>query len=168
MTRTTPKTKRPMISAYLTTCENMYSAGRWRRLTWSLPALSGGGCITQDKNDKNKSGSDQSGPDPVHTFIFFGRRLILVYGENTQDQTCEGETRQQVQRASPGWATNAVELRKLGLHGRLSFAPHLVSWVRTLLRTVLKADPIGAPAEKVAKATERDGPGGNALDKIPS
>jgi hypothetical protein len=50
----------------------------------------------------------------------------------------------------------------------LAFAPHLVSWVRTLLRTVLKADPIGAPAEKVAKATEREGPGGNALDRIPS
>jgi hypothetical protein len=45
---------------------------------------------------------------------------------------------------------------------------HLVSCVRTLLRTVLKNDPIGAPAEKVAKAMEREGPGGNALDRIPS
>jgi len=40
--------------------------------------------------------------------------------------------------------------------------------VRILLRTVLKADPIGAPAEKVAKAMEREGPDGNALDRIPS
>jgi len=40
--------------------------------------------------------------------------------------------------------------------------------MRRLLRTVLKADPIGAPAETVAKAMERDGLGGNALDEIPS
>lgn len=40
--------------------------------------------------------------------------------------------------------------------------------MRILLRTVLKAEPIGAPAEKVAKAMEREGPGGNALDKMPS
>lgn len=46
--------------------------------------------------------------------------------------------------------------------------PHPVNCVRTLLRTVLKADPIGAPAEKVAKAMEREGPGGNAFDRMPS
>ena len=40
--------------------------------------------------------------------------------------------------------------------------------MRILLRTVLKAEPIGAPAEKVAKAMEREGPGGNVLDKMPS
>lgn len=40
--------------------------------------------------------------------------------------------------------------------------------MRTLLRTVLKAEPIGAPAENVAKAMEREDPGGNALDRIPS
>lgn len=44
----------------------------------------------------------------------------------------------------------------------------LVNCVRILLRTVLKAEPIGAPAEKVAKAMEREGPGGNALDRMPS
>lgn len=49
-----------------------------------------------------------------------------------------------------------------------AFAPHLVNCVRTLLSIVLKADPTGAPAEKVAKAMEREDPGGNALDKIPS
>lgn len=46
--------------------------------------------------------------------------------------------------------------------------PYLVNWVRILLRTVLKAEPIGAPAEKVAKAMEREGPGGKALDRMPS
>ena len=44
----------------------------------------------------------------------------------------------------------------------------MVNCVRKLLKTVLKADPIGAPAEKVAKAMEREGPGGNAFDKMPS
>jgi hypothetical protein len=46
--------------------------------------------------------------------------------------------------------------------------PYLVNCVRILLRTVLKAEPIGAPAEKVANAMEREGPGGNALDRMPS
>ena len=64
--------------------------------------------------------------------------------------------------------TNADELRNALITDGLVCTTHLVSCVRTLLRTVLKAEPIGAPAEKVAKATEREGPGGNALDKIPS
>jgi hypothetical protein len=51
---------------------------------------------------------------------------------------------------------------------RTCIHPYLVNCVRILLRTVLKAAPIGAPAEKVAKAIERDGPGGNAFDRIPS
>ena len=51
---------------------------------------------------------------------------------------------------------------------RTCIHPYLVNCVRMLLRTVLKAAPIGAPAEKVAKAIERDGPGGNAFDRMPS
>ena len=45
---------------------------------------------------------------------------------------------------------------------------HLVTCVRTPPRTVEKIAPIGAPAEKVANAIEREGPGGNALARIPS
>jgi len=45
---------------------------------------------------------------------------------------------------------------------------YLVTCVRTLPRTVEKIAPIGAPAEKVANAMEREGPGGNALARIPS
>jgi hypothetical protein len=51
---------------------------------------------------------------------------------------------------------------------RIYIRPYLVNCVRTLLRTVLKAEPIGAPAEKVAKAMEREDPGGNALVRMPS
>ena len=58
--------------------------------------------------------------------------------------------------------------QKLKLVIRTCNHPHLVNCVRILLRTVLKAAPIGAPAEKVAKAIEREGPGGNAFDRIPS
>src|SRR5260370_35035322 len=45
---------------------------------------------------------------------------------------------------------------------RTYIRPYLVNCVRTLLRTVLKAEPIGAPAEKVAKAMERENPAGSA------
>ena len=46
--------------------------------------------------------------------------------------------------------------------------PYLANCVRMLLRTVLKSAPIGVPAEKVAKAIEREGPEGNAFDRMPS
>jgi hypothetical protein len=54
------------------------------------------------------------------------------------------------------------------VYAKQTFHSHLVNCVRTLLRTVLKNDPMGAPAEKVANAMEREGPGGNALDRMPS
>ncbi len=45
---------------------------------------------------------------------------------------------------------------------------HLVTCVRTLPRTFANTAPTGAPAEKVANAMERDGPGGNDFARIPS
>lgn len=60
--------------------------------------------------------------------------------------------------------------RQSDLNGviRICIHPYLVNWVRIPLRTVLKAEPIGAPAENVAKAMEREGPKGKALDRMPS
>ena len=45
---------------------------------------------------------------------------------------------------------------------------YLVTCVRTPPRTRETTAPIGAPAENVANAIEREGPGGNALARIPS
>jgi len=58
------------------------------------------------------------------------------------------------------WQSNSVI--------RTYIHPYPVNCVRILLKTVLKAEPIGAPAEKVAKAMEREGPGGNVFDRMPS
>jgi hypothetical protein len=80
-------------------------------LTWISPAFPSCGRVTQDKHYKNKTTGDQSGPDPVHPLIFLGRGFILIDGKKTQDQAREGETRQQVQRASPGRTANALAVK---------------------------------------------------------
>ena len=65
------------------------------------------------------------------------------------------------------WPCVEDELVFLNLK-QASVVTHLVTCVRTPPRTVEKIAPIGAPAENVANAIEREGPGGNALARIPS
>ena len=157
-----------MISACLTTCEKTYSC---RKTESSRRAFQ----PSRVEGASPKTNTIRMRPEVIRAAPIQSTRLSSSVEGSSSSMTKIPKTKHA--KVKPD--NKYKGLRQVGLQTRsnsknrltrtnFGFVPHLVNCMRTLLRTVLKADPIGAPAENVAKATEREGPGGNALDKIPS
>lgn len=122
--------------------------------------------VAEDEDDEGETCGDKERAKIVHSVVDLYRRLVSVDRESTSDYAENIKAGREEKNGTPCGAYKGGNLDKI--EEGMKKTTDSESCVRTAPRVLPTAAPKGAPAAKVANATDLILEGGNAWARIPS